>query len=74
MPLIWLFLVLVAAGLASAFIFRNKIAGPPAGATDADIASLVKQGNLIQAIKWYRVLHNSSLKDAKAAIEKMRVS
>jgi len=38
---------------------------------DEDIQRVAQQGQKIQAIKWYRALHDVSLKDAKDAVDRM---
>jgi len=43
----------------------------PPNATNEDILKLAQQGQKIQAIKWYRELHDVGLKDAKDAVERM---
>jgi ribosomal protein L7/L12 len=43
----------------------------PPNAKDKDIVALVKEGKKIQAIKWYRELHNVGLKEAKEAVDRM---
>jgi len=45
---------------------------PPAGAgTDADVAALMARGEKLLAIRLYRELHDSGLKEAKEAVEAM---
>lgn len=43
----------------------------PKGANDKDIRALVKEGKKLQAIKWYRDLHQVGLREAKEAVERM---
>ncbi|MFP4460373.1 MAG: hypothetical protein ACLFSQ_12390 [Candidatus Zixiibacteriota bacterium] len=50
---------------------QNQIEPPPEHYTDADIQILAIQGKKLQAIKWYKMLHNCSLKEAKESFEKM---
>lgn len=50
----------------------NERIPPPSNVCDEDIAALVRSGKELQAIKWYRSLHRSSLRDAKDAIYLMR--
>ncbi len=66
--------VALAIALFVVFFLRNSVSSPPEGATDKDVTNLVKQGKSLQAIKWYRTLHGVSLKEAKEAVEKMKVS
>lgn len=44
----------------------------PGQVTDAWISQLVHEGHYIEAIRAYRELHGVGLKDAKAAIDRMR--
>ena len=39
--------------------------------TDDDIRTCARQGKKIQAVKWYRKLHDVGLKEAKEAVERM---
>jgi ribosomal protein L7/L12 len=59
--------VLILAGL----LGMGKTPEPPANVSDEDILRIARQGQKIQAIKWYRSLHQVGLKDAKEAVEKM---
>ncbi|MEL6222137.1 MAG: hypothetical protein AAFR31_05785 [Cyanobacteria bacterium J06627_8] len=43
----------------------------PENISENEIRRLALQGEKIKAIKYYRALHNVSLRDAKAAIEEM---
>ena len=52
------------------FMGRN-IENPPENLTDDEILNIARAGKKIQAIKWYRSLHNVGLKDAKKAVEEM---
>jgi ribosomal protein L7/L12 len=55
-----------------AAIFADDMADAPgatAPATDADLASLVRQGQKIEAIKRYRAQTGAGLAEAKAAVE-----
>lgn len=49
----------------------SSSSGMPAGTTDADIRDLAQAGHTIQAIKWYRELHQVGLAEAKSAVEEM---
>ena len=50
----------------------NKIVPlPTEKISDDDIIRLASEGKKIQAIKWYRTLHEVGLKDAKEAVEKL---
>ena len=52
-------------------IAGGKVEHPPENICDEDIIAVAKEGKKIQAIKWYRTLHNCGLKDAKEAVEKI---
>ena len=52
-------------------IVGKNIPNPPENLSDEDILRVAEDGNRIQAIKWYRILHSVSLKDAKDAVENM---
>lgn len=61
-------LVLMVIGL----VVRRATDEPiPRDITDAQIVDLARQGKRIQAIKWYRQLHDASLREAKDAVEAM---
>ena len=44
---------------------------PPGQGSDADVERLVALGRKIDAIKLYREIHRSGLKDAKDAVDRM---
>ena len=44
---------------------------PPGGSTDEDVARLAALGRKIEAIKLYRRLHDTDLKTAKDAVDRM---
>lgn len=47
----------------------NTSATPtPNGLSDDDIRKAAERGQMIQAIKWYRALHDADLKEAKEAV------
>ena len=52
-------------------IMGGKIQNPPDNLSNEDIYTIAMEGKKIQAIKWYRTLHNVGLKEAKEAVEKM---
>ncbi len=53
-------------------ILKNSVVpDAPENVTDNDILNTAKQGNKIQAIKWYGQLHGTNLKDSKDAVEEM---
>lgn len=55
-----------------AFLFKfGKNRAPLANATEQDIRDALKDGNKILAIKYYRVINNCSLTEAKQAIDDM---
>lgn len=47
---------------------------PASTGTDAEVAALAEQGKLIDAIKLYREIHGTGLKEAKDAVDAMRAS
>jgi ribosomal protein L7/L12 len=49
----------------------KKPSAPPAGdaAVDADVVSMIRSGNMIDAIRMYRELHGTDLVTAKNAVE-----
>jgi hypothetical protein len=53
------------------FFIGGNIKTPPDNFTDEDILCVAKEGKKIQAIKWYRSLHNTGLKEAKEVVEEM---
>ena len=63
-----LFIILI---LIRKFLFAGSSEKPPDDLTDEDILNVAKEGKKIQAIKWYRSLHNVGLKEAKEAVEEM---
>ncbi len=50
---------------------NSVIPEAPTNVTDNDILNIAKQGNKIQAIKWYGQLHGTNLKDSKDSVEEM---
>ena len=63
---------IIAAIIAIAFLFKfGKSRTPLANATEQDIRDALKDGNKILAIKYYRVINNCSLTEAKQAIDGM---
>jgi ribosomal protein L7/L12 len=53
---------------------KNPAAGPASGSTDnpvedADVISMIRSGNKIDAIRMYRELHGTDLVTAKDAVE-----
>ncbi len=69
-------LVYIGIGIALVFtvamlIGSKAVPAAPENVSDEDIRSLAKQGQKIQAIKWYRSLHGVGLKDAKQSVEQM---
>lgn len=64
--------VVIAVGLLIVFGKGGSPAdAPPTDATDEDILAFARQGQKIQAVKWYRALHGVGLKEAKDAVEAM---
>jgi ribosomal protein L7/L12 len=63
--------VIVIVGLIGQISNQAKGLQRPEDMTDADIRQLVRQGQRIQAISGYRVLHGVGLKAAKAAIDEI---
>ncbi len=55
------------------FVFKGNISNPPAGTTDDDIIKLVKKGDELKALKWYRKIHKCSPIDARSAINKLKM-
>lgn len=53
------------------FIKFGKSQTPLSSATEQDVQDALKDGNRILAIKYYRVINNCSLTEAKQAIDKM---
>lgn len=69
-----LFYIAAGAGLALfvlSFVSRKNQGPLPQNISEADIQELARQGHKIQAIKAHRLLHGSSLKAAKEAVEDM---
>ena len=59
-------------GVAAILIVQqSSLPDPPENVTDEDIRKVARLGQKLQAIKWYKSLHNVGLKDAKEAVEKM---
>ncbi|MBE0536528.1 MAG: hypothetical protein IH624_12755 [Phycisphaerae bacterium] len=64
----------VAAVIAVLALLRGSSSGDtclPENVTDDDICLLAQQGRKIQAIKYYRKLHGTGLREAKEAVERM---
>ena len=63
---------IIAAIIAIAFLFKfGKSRTPLSNATEQDIRDALKDGNKILAIKYYRVINNCNLTEAKQAIDGM---
>lgn len=45
-------------------------AGSSTSSADAEIVALIERGNLLEAMKRYRVAHGVGLKEAKEAVER----
>jgi len=64
------YLLIIAAIIVIAFVLKfGKIRAPLANATEQDIHDALRDGNKILAIKYYRVINNCSLTEAKQAID-----
>ena len=66
------YLWVIAAVIVIAVLFKfGKNRAPLSSATEQDIQDALKDGNKILAIKYYRVINNCSLTEAKQAIDAM---
>lgn len=63
--------VIVALVVFFVFFKFGKSQAPLSSATDQDVQDALKDGNKILAIKYYRVINNCSLTEAKQAVDKM---
>ena len=64
------YFLIIAVIIVIAFLFKfGKNRAPLASATEQDIRDALKDGNKILAIKYYRVINNCSLTEAKQAID-----
>ncbi len=52
-------------------LFKGKKTPALSQATDEDVIELVRAGNKVTAIKYYRSIHGVSLTDAKHAVDDM---
>jgi len=69
----YLFFTVLFFSLYSLYVFKNSISNPPKGTTDDDIVQLVKKGDELKALKWYRKIHKCSPVAARSAINKLKV-
>ncbi|TQV86031.1 hypothetical protein FLL46_18875 [Aliikangiella coralliicola] len=69
------FLWIIGVFLVVFFLFKvGKPGRPPvSNVTDQDVIDALKQGQKIQAIKYYRTIHGVGLKEAKEAVEAMDI-
>lgn len=82
MTILWIFLGFVVVVFLARFLTNRRIASlrdsgslPEEGqATMADVERLLHSGNKIWAIRCYREIHNVGLREAKEAVEKIKLS
>lgn len=72
-PTIYLIIAVVAIAVIFIFLSSSKSITSKNNVTEQDIIEALKSGNKVTAIKYYRQLHNVSLKEAKDAVEKMDI-
>ena len=70
-PLFYITIGIFIGVVATLIVQQSSLPDPPENVTDEDIRKVARLGQKIQAIKWYKSLHNVGLKDAKEAVEKM---
>lgn len=63
--------IIVALAIIFTFFKYGKSQAPLSNATEQDIQDALKDGKKILAIKYYRVINNCGLTEAKQAIDKM---
>jgi hypothetical protein len=66
-----IFLLVIAFVFWFAIRMSKSVPLPPDAVSDGDIEALVRNGERLKAIKWYRIKHQASLRAAKRAIGDM---
>ena len=69
-----IYLVIIVAIVFLLIVFLNKQRNSPnmVSSTEQDIVDAMNDGNKIEAIQHYRLVHNVSLKEAKKAVGEMQ--
>jgi hypothetical protein len=68
MTFFWIGAGVVVVFIVSALTFNQLQPPPPPNLSDEHIRRAFRQGNHLDAIRWYRILHGGSLKRAKSEV------
>jgi len=70
----YLWIIIVAVVVVIVFFRAKSVTPMIENPTDSDVAAALENGEKIKAIKYYRKVHIVGLKEAKEAVEAMKVN